>query len=210
MKLNLVSSIVSASLVAIVAASASAIPLPPGGLVLPPALGSGASGPFSILTLGSSPLTASTFTGTLNWAVLSGDTSNPLGGLTFVYAVENNALSPNSIGRLAINGFGNTAALDVGYFNSGSGTVVPSFADRDTSPFGVIGFQFAAFLNGMIGPGQTSEELIVYTDATSWVVGEAAVIDGSIATAAVPALVPTPGAAGLMGVGILAMTRRRR
>ncbi len=191
---------------------AAGTPLPPGSTVFPvPSVPQAVGGPgFAILAQGSTPVTAATFSGTLYWVVLQGVSNSPLPGLTFGYRVENNAVSSNGIGRLTINGFGVTSQLDVGYYNGVSGTVAPSFADRDSTPNGVVGFQFASFLLGEITPGTSSEELIIFTDATSWVVGEAALIDGSIATVAVPALIPAPGVAGLVGAGLMLAGRRRR
>jgi hypothetical protein len=191
---------------------AAGSPLPPDSTILPvPSVPQPVGGPnFAILAQGSTPVTASTFSGTVHWYVLQGVSNSPLPGLTFGYRVENNASSPHAISRIAINGFGATSQLDVGYFNGPAGTVVPSYADRDGTANGVVGFQFASFLLGEITPGASSKELIIYSNATSWVVAEAGLINGSIATVAVPAYIPAPGVAGLVGAGLMLAGRRRR
>ena len=53
-----------------------------------------------------SPLAAATFTGTLHSEVWSDDVSNPIGGLTFVYWIENlNGPNGNSLSRFTTSNF---------------------------------------------------------------------------------------------------------
>ncbi len=202
--------LVSSIVIAAGALSANAALLAPGGTQFPVSTVPQASGSFVILASGVSPMTAATFTGNVYWVVWSNDSSSPFGlsGVNFAYIVANDSTSPNSIGRFEVNGFG-SAQTDVGYYN-GTGTAVPSIADRDSTPFGVVGYTFASFLTGMIAPGTASEDLTIRTDSTSWTFGDAAIIDGSIANVPVPAIIPAPGVAGIAGLGLLAAGRRRR
>jgi hypothetical protein len=196
--------------VSIIASGAHAALLGPGGTLVPVPLVAPAGVGFTLLANGTTPVTAATFSGTLSWGVWTNDVNNPFGltALNFGYSFTNDTTSPNAVGRITINGFG-SSTTDVGR-STFSGTVQPSIADRDTSIFGIIGFTYASFLNGMIQPGQTSQEMYIRTDATTWTFGDAAIIDGSIANVPVPAVIPTPGAAALAGLGLLTAARRRR
>ena len=137
------------------------------------------------------PFVASTFTGTLTSDVISGDTSNSLGGLTFVYRVENNPGSAHAIGRFAVSDFG-SFTTDVGYDpNTPAGGIVPLLANRTTSNK-VVGFTFAGAEE--LAPSTTSANLVIHTDAMNYVDTLAVISNGSASTAAtfVPLPVPEP------------------
>lgn len=163
----------------------------------------------------STPFTVpGSFSGTLMSEVISGDASNPHGGLTFVYTLLNSA-GPNSIGRFSIDGFLGFLT-DVSYSDPGAG-VAPAFADRN--PFGdVVGFSFLSFpldpKAGFLSPGSTSRRLVIQTDATHYHSVVGSLIDGGVTTVATfGPRVPEPASivmAGLGGLALLGFARRRR
>jgi hypothetical protein len=144
------------------------------------------------------------------------------GDLDFLYQVSNSAQSTDSIARTtAINFTG--FFTDVGFTASGStlggpfvdGTVAPELVDRVSA--NVIGFTFnAPFLN-VIGPGQTSNVLIVETNATMFAPGNFNLIDGGVTTlgAFSPSgpgsnSVPEPTSVFFIGCAMLALPLVRR
>lgn len=171
----------------------------------------------------SSPLNAATFTGTLVSKVISGDTSNPLGGLTFTYQITNFGASPHSIERLTLNNFGFTLT-DASYQTPLVGTnVAPSTINRSVGPDGdAIGFSFIPhigppvnFGNGDILPGRTSALLVIQTNWPTYQRSQAFVIDGSTAMATTFSPIPEPSSVvlasmGLVGLVATAWRRRRR
>ncbi len=167
-----------------------------------------------------SPFATGLYSGTLYSFVLSGDVSNPHGGLTFVYYMANDVTSINSLNRLTLNGF-------AGWLTDAStdpaGGPIPAIpvlpppvrpvaTDRDLTS-NVVGFSFLSILPGFtrIAPGQISRGLVIQTDAPFFTTNIGNVIDGAVTTAPilVPAI-PAPGAAGLVILGGLAIARRRR
>jgi uncharacterized protein (TIGR03382 family) len=197
--------------VAGLAGSAVAAPLPPGGTIFPVA-GVPAGG--SLVTSGSVAVTAATFSATVFFEVRNEGAANPLGGLTFFYAVRNNASSSNQIGRFTVNGYGNWL-VDGNYASTSVGVtpgLFPTVLDRDVANGGdTVGASFEAFGPGAILPGQTSFFVAYRTNAPDWRDNTVQVIDGSIGTNVVPApFIPAPGAAALLGLGALAVGRRRR
>lgn len=184
-------------------------------------------GSFSLLASLSSAFTAadpSAFSGVLDSYVLSGNTDNPLGGLSFVYRLTNSQTSNDAIHRLALNGFGGFQ-LQAGYLDGGvspTGGALPSgltptLVDRGLAPGDNIGF---GFLQGTVSgisfdsldPGMSTRYLVVYTNAPIYSTSMASVIDGSVASAATFAPVPEPETYAMMlaGLGLMGFVARRR
>lgn len=205
------------------------VTLPPGstvfntGGVLATSLGS-----FTLLASMSTPFTAANptaFSGVLDSFVLSGNTDNPLGGLSFLYRVSNSQASNDAIHRLAVNGFGGLP-VQAGYLSSGVAPtggaigalgVTPTLVDRGIAPGDNIGFSFlAGTISGLtfesINPGERSSYVLVYTNATTYGGSIASVIDGSVASAATFAPVPEPETYAMMlaGLGLMGFVARRR
>jgi hypothetical protein len=204
--------------VSILSATASAAPLPPGGLLTPVPSESFSPIPGVQLAEQSVPFVATTFAGTLYSSVIQGDPTNPFpGGLTFLYRVSNQQ-GPHSINRLAINGF-QGFLLDVGFiFEPVIAPGIPSFADRQIDG-SALGFSFDALGTGLgpLGPGNSSRLLVVQTNATSWTQSQAFVLNGFPAGAMAFAPVPEPGAMALAASALaivfwrcIVTARRRR
>jgi hypothetical protein len=169
----------------------------------------------------SSPFIAPTFTGTLTSEVIAGDPSNGLGGLTFVYALSNNPLSPDAIERLTINSYSGFT-IDASYQAPAIGQV-PTLIDRSAAPGDVVGFSFInpipaipGFGQGVLAPGASSALLVLQTNAAFSHLTVASVIDGNVANASAYApVIPEPstlvlGTMGLVGVTVWRMRRSRK
>ena len=151
------------------------------------------------------------YSGTLTSVVISGDPSNPYGGLTFVYIINNEPTSRHSLGRLTVNGYGGFL-VDASFKSPVAlGDTAPAIADRDAVG-DMIGFSFFAGLNGSnrVLPGGVSAMLVLQTNATSWTDTFASVINGNVVTVPTFSPVPGPGAAALGVIGLAAASRRRR
>jgi MYXO-CTERM domain-containing protein len=157
-----------------------------------------------------SPFTSGAYTGNLNVVVLQGDATNPLGGLTFVYTLSNNAGSEDAINRLTLAGFAGWQ-VDASYDIASMG-VVPFDIDRSNGSGNVIGVDFQQNASTVpLTPGTTGRRIVVQTNAPAFREIIANVIDGSVTSVTtLGPNIPTPGAAALLGLGALAAGRRRR
>lgn len=160
------------------------------------------------------PFVAATFTGTLTTSVISGDTSNPYGGLTFVYQVSSVIGPPSGeIDRVTVNGYAGFL-VDASYQSPPLAGLAPTLNNRSASG-DVVGFSFIGFPvgPGTVLPGMTSALLVLQTDAQFYQPTIASVIDGSVAM--VPSFspaVPEPStlALGICALGTLLVYARRR
>ncbi len=189
------------------ASVAYAVPLPVGGTLFPAPSDPGPI-PGTVVDSVSSPFVTPTFTGTIVTTVISGDLSNPFGGLTFIYQVANDIGSVHPISRATMNGF--TGWLtDVSYQVPTTG-VAPALINRPTADF--VGFTYfdAPLGSGLITPGATSAVMVIRTNAPAYRGNFVSVIDGFVATVPSFSPIPEPATMALLGLaGILAARRRK-
>lgn len=192
-----------------------AAPLPAGTALFGPSTEGDPVGGTSLTSITAGFSVASAFSGTLKSEVISGDTSNPLGGLTFIYTLSNDGVAgPNSIGRLSLAGL-SPFAIDASY-QTPTSDVAPASVDRNPSG-DVVGFNFVPLATdpatGFLAPGSSSALLVLQTDAVSFARGNfGSLIDGGVGT--VDALIPVPEpstvALSLIGLAAAAVLARRR
>jgi len=133
------------------------------------------------------------------------------GTLDFVYQFANDSTSTSHIERMTAFNFANFTT-NVGYV-SGTGDVTPSSATRTTDGK-VVGFNFLT--GGSVSAGQSSDILVIKTNATEYTTGTYTFQNGGATTVAAyaPALAtPEPSSllsAGLGGIVLLGIVRRRR
>ena len=155
----------------------------------------------------SSPFSSGVLTGTLLSRAISGDPSNPYGGLTFTYLLSLSAASTQPASQISVSSFG-SFLTDVSY-NTNAPGVFPSNFSR-SSDGAVVRF---SFFSPNVLPGQTTALLVVQTDAVNYSPTLAGIIDGTTVNvnALAPIAVPEPATCALMGLvlGILTVLRRR-
>jgi len=153
------------------------------------------------------------FTGTLTTSVISGDITNPYGGLTFTYLITNDAGSISDIDRITINGFAGVLT-DISYDLSSSG-IDPSGLSRSSGFGTTVGF---VFHSPPVSPDTASALLVIQTNVLQYYNNVFQVIDGDIAQgmtyAATPLgsgnPLPEPTTLAVAGMGITSLLIRRR
>lgn len=134
------------------------------------------------------------------------------GTLTFLYLVQNNGSSLDELNRITVTNFAGWAT-EVGQDvnNNFSPRQNASLVSRSANG-ATIGFDFLAapIGQGMLSPGKWTSVFWIRTNATDYTSGTLNAIDGGIATVDSFAPVPEPGTMAALGLGALALLRRRR
>jgi hypothetical protein len=189
---------------------AMAAPILPGGVQAPAVPEPDPVNATLVQTTGPVAFASPTYSGTLTSSVFANDASNPFGpnGLTFTYQLVNNPGQTNdSIGRMTIASF-------LGFNTDASfnptlpvGGVAPSSIDRSNSG-AVMGFSWLTGLD----PNSASAVLVVQTNSTQFNPTFASIIDGTTTQVAslAPLPIPEPASLAVLGLGALAVVRRRR
>jgi len=140
-------------------------------------------------------------TGSVTSWVVSGDTSNPLNGLTFIYQVN---VTTDDLSQLSLYGYTGSGYSPVNVADTaGSLSLLPGSlsgggAPTSTDWSGQLHFSFDPVLNA---PGWT-ELLVVDTSAPSWTsVAFSSVQDGSAASVTTLAPIPEPATMSLLALG---------
>ena len=198
----------SLAVVALRSSAATIYTLVPGGFVNAQSSGYPVGG--STVATVTYNYSSSTLLGTLTSKVISGDTSNPYGGLTFLYLVTVDGASPQVASRLTVSSFGGFAT-DVSYDTTISqttvGTIVNPTSFGRSADGQVLRFSFD---NPNIGDAQGSALMVVQTDARFYGNGTTAVIDGSSANVSSLVPVPEPATGALLLLATAAFALRRK
>jgi hypothetical protein len=141
------------------------------------------------------------FTGLLDTQVYA-----DAGGLDFVYQISNNANSADSILRLTASGL--TGYSTDGDYIAGTGAAAPFLVNR-SSDTDTVGFSFLAAAG--VQPGQTSDIMVIKTDATAFMPSTVSIQDGGNANvdSFAPVAVPEPVSAAIVAFGFSALALRR-
>jgi PEP-CTERM motif len=154
---------------------------------------------------GKQTATAATFTGVGEAWVYSNSVT---GGLDFVYQFMNNGNSTDPTERITASSFAGWT-VNAGYIlGLGSAPNEVSLSANGA----VVGFEFIPGSFNVL-PGQTTDLLVVETNATDYKDGLFSIQDGSTATlnAFVPSTVsPEPASLALIGAGLLGLSLLRR
>jgi hypothetical protein len=153
---------------------------------------------------------ATGWTVTIASSVLSGDTANPLGGLTFLYQVSVTRTNltqlelGNYTGPLSKVNVADTTTISLGQIN-------PYFLGNGTAPASADWlWQLDFNWSPSLAPSNHTDVLVVDTAATGWTEGFSSIDGGAFR---VPTLIPIPEPAVLalagLGAGALSLFRRR-
>jgi len=134
---------------------------------------------------------------------------NVTGDLDFIFQVHNDASSADALARIS-TGLFDGFTTDVGYSSTvfitamGPGTRFPNDVTRSANG-NTVGFDFADVLLGGLMPGETTDLLVIKTNATSFTSGTVNFINDDVGSAQVfsPSSVPEPGSLVLFGSGLL-------
>lgn len=162
--------------------------------------------------------TSGTVIGKVGTTVLSGVSENTLGGLTFVYELQNvssatwdPAYDGEGITSFVLggwDGFATNFSMGTSYFYASTNNpILPGYVDRSTGPDETISFGFPYDpSNPPIYNGEIGYQLILFTDAHAWTATDGTVFSNFFAagngfdSATVSTFTATAGGTGPTGV----------
>ena len=135
------------------------------------------------------------------------------GDLAFGFYYHNDPTSKDAVERLTVTDFGgfNLAVANGDNTFVAPGTPHAYFATRSNNG-SILGFNWVNGLgDGPINPGTEGRFVWILTDAKQYTDGQLSAIDGGVGTTDTYApAVPEPATMAVLGVGAIAMIRRRR
>ncbi|HZH97926.1 MAG TPA: PEP-CTERM sorting domain-containing protein [Fimbriimonadaceae bacterium] len=138
---------------------------------------------------------------------------NQQGQLTFTYQFTNSANSQDSVKRMATTGFTNFVVSNTNFALNSTGTRGSTSVFRDENG-STLSYNFdptGAGGNGVIGRGETTRVIFITTNATQYTNrGTTQFIDGGVDSVNSFAPVPEPSTIAALGLGGLALLRRRK
>ncbi len=170
-------------------------------------------GTLSMVASNDAPFSVSTpdgpLAGNVVSLVLSGDTSNPYGGLTFTYLLSlNPAAMGDSASAMTVGSYGGFMT-DVSYNLEIPSEIAPSNFTRSLTGNGST-IRFLWSNNGGLQPGQIGAEVVVQTDAHNFQETLGGVIDSQTVNIDTFAPIPEPGIGSLLATGLGALFYFRR
>jgi hypothetical protein len=170
-----------------VAAATGETPLAPGATVFPADVSGAAAG--TLLATTAQPFSYTTIVGT-NSGTIESAVYNNGGTRDFYIQVENDSTSATSLAVASMTNF-QGASTSVGYRTDGStltgtsfvdGGVPPITASRNAAPGAQVTWAFNPPSSAELQPGETSDVMVVATDATNYTAGIVGVGDGGLTT----------------------------
>lgn len=141
------------------------------------------------------------------------------GTLSFVYLLEHMSSGAEPIQRFSVGGYSNFSGFSVSVEQGGSPAEgVPASSASRTASGKTVSFDYGAgTLFGPIVPNQSSRYVTVYTDAiyyagngTVSILGDGVTAGNVFVPTSIPPSVPEPASMAALGLGAVALLRRRK